>query len=547
MALACGRTANSDPHGASGGTTSSVGGQSGGGGATTGGSGPASQAGETGDAGAAATADCPVTPIAGRWVALGPDPYGFELSNDGSHLSGTGCLGGFPAPGEPSLFDCTPIKVLADDGRSFDFVWDAGTPLGVGYLVKMELTLSPERSAMAGKMWSSYAGDVDDEGRDIVLVPYPDQPVLPATSCSGGDPSGTCFLAPLRSDRVDQPQVVELGGGDLLVLWRNQRGVGAQLASSRFDAATGAWQPAEFVDPAPVDSVLLSAGAGGWAMVVYGQNAALMARAFDPQKKLWLDPRIVRAGDAASTFSRPKALFVYDGGDATLITSSEDGATGTVSVYAHDYSAASGAWGGSQVIDASPENALSALAAGSDTSGRQLVVWVRGGEIGKPQTLRFSSRTPTEGWSAPKLFFTSDKQILRPAVAVAEGGSAIVTWQEWLLGIRSSGYSFATNAWSEPLLVSSETQVDNRQVRFNDAGAAVAYIHSHSGFTPYDDMKSVLTDMGWSTPQASSELEASGATYQVIRASETLEVQRIEPPAGEKPLPALELPRCEGY
>ncbi|HEX2871933.1 MAG TPA: hypothetical protein VHP33_11765 [Polyangiaceae bacterium] len=548
MALACGRTADSDHK-----VTGNGSGGTGQGGATAGGSGSTSHAGTTGEAGemaaAGAPAECPVTPVAGRWVALGPDPYGFEFSNDGSSLSGNGCLGGLPERDQPAPFGCTPINVLTDSGRSLSFMWDAGPSAGSSYVVKMELTLSPERNAMAGKMWSSFAGNIGADGVDIVLVPYPDEPILPATTCSGGDPSGECFLAPLRSDRIDRLQVEELGGGDLLLLWQNQRGIGKHLASARFDAAAGTWQAAEFLDDgsAPVSSPLLAVSPGGWAMVAYTQNNALWTRAYDPKTRVWSKQLILIAAQKPSDIQRAEGLFVYDGGDATLVASNQPlDAVGSLTAY--DYQASKKAWVNNHVFDDSPESAPYQWSAASDSEGRELAVWVREGVIGKPQGLWFSARTrgAAGNWTEPALFFTSEKQILRPAVAVGPDGAAIVTWQEWITRIGSSAYSFDTNTWSEPLTITTETQIDNHVVRFDDSGAAVAYLDNSGTSFPYGELKSVLSDAGWSTPQVSSELEASGATYQVM-GNALLQVTRVEPRAGEEPLPPLERPRCEGY
>lgn len=544
LALACGRTADSD-HDGSGGSTAQVGGTSSGGFAT-GGSTPIPEAGAPGMVGAAGEAsDCPVTPIAGRWVALGPDPFGFELMNDGAQVTGQGCLGGLGEPGEPPPFGCTPLKVLADHGRSFDFWWDAGPAVGLAYVVKMQLTLSPERNAMAGKLWSTYAG-VDGEGLDIVLVPYPNEPTLPATECSGGDPSGACFLAPLRTDRLTEPHIVELASGDLLMLWWNQRGIGKHIAATRFDAASGTWQPAEFFDDgsAPVDSLLLSTSTQGWAVAVFTQAEELLARIYSPKTKAWSKQQVVARAKAADLL-HPSGLFVYDGGDATVIASTQP-VDEVGSIAAYDYSAASNAWASPHVIEAGPENAYQ-WAADSDAARRQLVTWVRGGDVSKPHELWFTSRDAAGAWSAPAMFSSSDKQILRPALAIGPNGNAVVTWQEWGVGINSNSYSFETATWGATAMVTTETQRDNRVVRFDDAGAAVSYFHDYNPATGVGELKSVLTDGVWSTPQPCTEMELAGEDYTLVAGMGDINVVRYPQRKIERPLPPLERPRCEGY
>jgi hypothetical protein len=500
----------------------------------------------SGQGGEAVAPDCPVTPAQGQWVALGPDPYGFELTSDGSHLSGQGCLGALPSEGE--ALACSPLALQADRGRSVAFVWDmtqSAEPVGSAYVVKMDLTLAPDLTTMAGTVWTSLGG-LDGPGQDIVLVRYPVEPLPAATSCSGGEPSGACFAGPLRSDRVDEPRVVELGGGDLLLWWLNQRGVGKRVVSARFDAAAGAWEEAAFLDDgtAPVDAALLSTSPEGWAMVTYRQESAVLTRAYDRKANAWLEQQVVVTGDAMFT-PRPEALFVYDGGDATLIASSQNDGISTLS--AHDYAGATRAWQSPHTMDPAPNIATYEWAAASDSARNTLVVWVRGGVIGQTHEVWFSSRDAAGAWSEPGSVYTSDKQILSPAVAIGKNGAAIVTWHEFLARIASSSYSFATDAWSEPLTVTTEQDIGNSAVAFDDAGTALAYFHRYGSLSDDADQMTELDDGAWGTPHTVSADAASGATHAVPRTVPSFVVTPLHPRAGESAPPPLERPRCEGY
>lgn len=536
LALSCGRTADRGPHAASAGSPSAVGGTSSSGGTASGAEASSGQASEGG------ASDCPVTPAAGQWVARGPDPYGFELSSDGSHLSGRGCLGDLPSQGDPIL--CSPLALQADRGRRVAFVWDS-TSAG-GYVVKMDLTLAPDRTAMAGTVWTSLGSS--DDGRDIVLVRHPVEPVPPATACSGGEPSGECFLHPLRSDRIDEPRVIELGQGNLLLLWRNQRGVGARLASARFDAATGAWQEAEFLDDgtAPVEAAILTGGPEGWAMVAYRQHNVILTRAYDPTLSAWSEHYAVAAGNDPSAIAHPLSLFVYEGGSATLVTSVQD-QEGRSGVSIHEFAAGARRWEPSHLIDSSIGAPTHQWAAASDQARNALVLWAREGSIEEPDELWFSSRTAGGPWSEAARFYSSEAQILRPAVAVGTNGSAIVTWQEFLVRIASSSYSFQTADWSEPLLVTSGQDVDNRAVAFSEAGAAVAYFYRNTALSADAEQKSELHNGVWGPAQTTSAAEASGQSYSVALTAGDLQVTPMSGRAGQSALPALSRPRCEGY
>lgn len=542
LALSCGRTANNQEMAAGAGSPPATGG-TGSGGPVTGGSGPISE--PTGQAGAPSENDCPVTPAAGEWVAIYPDPYGFELSSDGSHLSGQGCLGGLPSLGD--VLSCSPLDVQQDHGRTFSFVWDmrrAPNPSGIEYVVRMALTLSPERTSMAGKVWTSLGG-LDGDGHDVVLVRYPEQMVPPATACSGGEPSGECFKAPLRTDRIDEPHIIELGGGNLLLWWRNRRAIGERIASARFDAASGTWQTPEFLDDgsAPVGSTVLAASPQGWAMVAYGQGGAVVTRAYDPERNAWSKQQEVSI-DVLLVNPRPEELLVYDGGDATLIFAA-DGAKGSA-LSAVDYASSSQGWMTPQLVVDSGKVAATDWAAASDAARNELVTWIEGGRIDEPFEIWFRSRSEGGAWTDPVQLYSGPKQIIKPAVAVSKG-AAIVTWQEWITRLASSSYSFQTGVWSAPLTISNEQQADNGAVRFDVTGTPIAYFHRNNAFNDDAEQLTQLVDGAWTEPRTIPTAEANGAMFSMGSGAKGILVTPLHPRAGESAPAELVRPRCEGY
>jgi hypothetical protein len=410
----------------------------------------------------------------------------------------------------------------------------------------LDLTLAPDRTAMAGTVWTSLGSS--DDGRDIVVVRHPVEPVPPATACSGGEPSGACFLRPLRSDRINHPRVIELGKGNLLLLWWNQRGVGARIAGARFDAAAGVWQEAEFLDDgtAPVEAAIFAAGPEGWAMVAYRQGNVILTRAHDPTLNAWSEPNAVAISDDPSAIPNPDALFVYENGDATLIASVQD-QQGRSSVSVHEHAGGARRWEPAHVIDTSIGTSARPRAAASDQARNALVVWVRGRLLAEPHELWFSRRTAGGPWSQAARFFSSDAQIISPAVAVGKDGGAIVTWQEFLVRIASSSYSFQTGSWSDPLLVTSEPDIENRAVSFSEAGGAVAYFHRTSAPREDAEQKSELADGAWGAPQTISAAEAARQSYSVAQTATDLQVTPLQPRVGESTPPPLARPRCEGY
>jgi hypothetical protein len=527
LALSCGHTAKSDRHGApgGGGGTGSV---------------------DSTAAGAAGAPLCPVTPASGQWFGRGPDSYAFELASDGSQLSGRGCLGALPLEGDS--FGCSPLSVLADKGRSLDLVWDMSkNGVSFGYVAKMELTLSPDRTAMAGTIWKSLGGGPYDEGQDIVLVREPAEQPLPApTLCSEGAPSGACFLRPLRSDRIEGAQAVELGDGNLLLLWLNRRGIGGRIAGASFDASTSSWQDAEFLDDgtAPIDFFWLSAAPDGSAALVYIQDHAVIASAYDRNSKTWLAPQVLALREETGVGVDPLRLFVHEGGDATLLVS-VPGSDSTI-LSAYDYAAATGTWE-LRVIDDSANLLYSSWAAASDTAGNAMALMVHGSLDRATRELWFSRRGPDGTWSAPALLYTAEADLISPSLAVGKDGTAVATWLEPSVRIGSSVYSFETQAWSEPLTVTSQPNIENSGVAFDDTGAPIAYFWCNDCMSDDTYEKRTLRNGVWGEPETVAGDDGAWPTYSVTSSTGGVQVKRPKSLAGESALPPLERPRCEGY
>ena len=96
-------------------------------------------------------------------------------------------------------------------------------------------------------------------------------------------------------------------------------------------------------------------------------------------------------------------------------------------------------------------------------------------------------------------------------------------------------------------MVTSQRQIDNRAVAFNDAGAPVAYFFDLGAVSGDGQLKSELADGVWGLPQTVSREEINRPTYAVTRTTDSIAVERVHPRSGEPALPALALPRCAGY
>ncbi|MEO8902980.1 MAG: hypothetical protein ABI488_13035 [Polyangiaceae bacterium] len=118
------------------------------------------------------------------------------------------------------------------------------------------------------------------------------------------------------------------------------------------------------------------------------QNKTLLARAYDPTPHCGRKRQVVVACETSEPVLPSKALFVYDGGDSTLIAPTQS-LGGTDALFAHDVSAATSAWENLHVIDAPPSAAACKWAAASDADRHALVAWVRSGLIGEPSEVSF--------------------------------------------------------------------------------------------------------------------------------------------------------------
>ncbi len=391
---------------------------------------------EGADAGPAAAspdgeASCEVTPVSGLWLGRLADPTMLFLERTEEGISGWACIGPVdPATVPEESNDCGRLSVLEDRGRSLHFVF--GVASGGSYWVEASLTLSPERNALFGDYsWAQPLADADPPRRGM-LVPHPDQPtLLEATSCSGGEPGGECFDAPLLVDGAKQAWVTALENDDLLLTWRNDRGGVSRLAFARFVAATGSWQAPRFVQDEPIDAVLgLDANGAGSATVAWVADGALWTQHYEAEVDEWSAPRLVQSPiDEARYAAWP---LVAPDGDTTLVWL--DGGRGYVS---H--------WQGTSWEQQLELGEVGDLDIGAGADGSAVMVF-KGATTGP---LRWSRRRAGETFSAPAPLPPSGES-QRVALTVAASGDALVLWARGAQGVYSSYYSSASDAWSEP-------------------------------------------------------------------------------------------------
>jgi hypothetical protein len=278
-------------------------------------------------------------------------------------------------------------------------------------------------------------------------------------------------------------------------------------------------------------------------MVAWLRDNTVIARAYDRDASVWSEPHVLAKSEDTDVSLRPGSLFVYTGGDATLLISAQGPDSGALSAY--DYKSATRAWQEPHLIDDSATLSVYDWAAASDAAGSAVVVMVHGGVDGVPHELWFSRRSPVGSWSAAAPFYTVDAQLLRPAVAIGKNGTVIVTWQEFLVRLASN--SFEREVWGEPLTVTSQPNIDNGSVAFDDAGAPVAYFRCSDCLSADAERKSTFANGAWGPPQTATAEDTRGDGYAATRVADDIEVARFDPRPGESALPPLERPRCEGY
>ncbi len=395
---------------------------------------------EGGDAGPAAGPDgeavCEVTPVSGAWLGSLADPTMLLLERTEEGISGWACIGLSDLATVPEEEDdyCGRLAVLEDRGRSLHFIFSV--PHAGSYWVEGSLTLSPERNALYGDYsWAQPLADADPPRRGV-FVPHLEQPtLLEATSCSGGEPGGECFDAPLAVDRVRSAWVAPLANDDLLLTWSNNRGGVSRLAFDRFVAATGSWQAPRFVHDEPIEAVLgMDANATGSAVVAWVADMALWTQHYEADVEEWGAPRLVQSSlDEAGYAAWP---LVAPDGDTTLVWR------------------AAGRGYVSHWQDASWEQQLELgellrFDMGAGTDGSAVMVF-----YGASGPLRWSRRRAGETFSAPApLPPSGDAGVQSMALTVVPSGDALVLWARGAEGVYSSYYSSASDAWSESLPV----------------------------------------------------------------------------------------------
>jgi hypothetical protein len=491
----------------------------------------AGAAGKADDAGFAPAnpggqAACAVTPVSGLWVGQLADPTMLLLQRTEEGISGWGCIGLMDPATVPEEEDdwCAPVVVLEDHGRALRFILALD-----GYSEEVSLTLSPERNALFGDYsWAQPLADADPPRRGI-LVPHPDQPtLLDATSCSGGEPGGECFDAPLVVDGVGDPWVTSLPNDDLLLTWRNDRG-DSRLAFARFEGATSSWQAPRFVNDEPIDAVLgLDGNSAGSAAVAWTSGGTLWTQQYEAEVGDWSAPRLVRGPiDEPGYAAWP---LVAPDGDTTLVWRAAG--HGYVSDWQGD------SW--EQQLDL---GAVAELDVGEGVDGSAVMVF----QGPATSLLRWSRRRPGEVFSAPApLPPTGDTEARSMALTVASDGDALVLWQE-TLGVFSSYYSSETDEWSEPSLVLETEDFLELRLTTDADGTVRAGILSYGlplgqYLTTYD------TDSGsWSEP-ITGEVGDVPADDRAYHASDAYGGIFVSPAdATAPPIAQLVFGDCDGY
>jgi hypothetical protein len=452
------------------------------------------------------------------------------------------CLGGVVPATNPT---CSPVTVLEDRGRRLDLVWepDLGGP---AYRPQFELTLSPERTEMAGRFWSATeapAPGATPRVLDALFVRVPGSSVPAPTACSGGEPSGECFRGPLAADLIGQVLPPVSIGDDVLVAWGSRRAVEWQLAFARYDATKATWTTPRLLETSTETTVpQRMAASAGSALIVYGREAReLFARPYDPVANTWGELQTaatVEDGEVAIAHG----LTMDEAGNAALLF----GPVGfRMPLFASRHDAGTLVWSEPTLLDETAD----AVSVAADDEGELLAIWRRDPPetLDAPWELRFTRGNPSGVWRESAPFYTSDALIFRLSVAFGPDGAAVAVWEELETRIVASVYSRETETWSEAQPIVTDPLFVYPRLSFADDGAPrVSFRRSDTSET----LTSVL-DRGsgeWGMPQPLLEGEnATCSPYATASSRSEIAVGHLGTCPNEVPIPSIVLGACQGY
>ena len=289
------------------------------------------------------------------------------------------------------------------------------------------------------------------------------------------------------------PRLAVDASGNVISVWIRVDASGIpDIWTNRYSAADGTWgtpQPLETDAGAALNPVLVMDAAGN-AIAVWDQDDALnlpkvWARRYDAASESWGSP--VMLSDSGGIAIFPTIAIDPNGSAIAVWEESDD--TGELNIRASRYSADSGNWSASVLL----ENAAGAAFVphvAMDDEGNGIVVWEQEGVpdslVFDVQSNRYAAGTGT--WSGAAPIEPDAGDAFNPRIAMNASGDAIVGWEQEtvpgsvIYSARVAVFSAANDSWGEVTTFSVVGgDVETTTVGIDDDGNATVLWREDSG------------------------------------------------------------------
>jgi len=246
-----------------------------------------------------------------------------------------------------------------------------------------------------------------------------------------------------------EAQIAFDANGNAIAVWRQHDGTRYNIQANRYDAASGSWGTAKLIETDDAGGARfpqIAIDASGNAIAVWqqfdGSRYNIWANRYDAASGGWGAAKLIETDDAGNANSPQIAIDAN--GNVIAVWHQSDGTRSNI--WVNRYDAASGNWGGAELIEADDAGDARFPQIAFDASGNAIAVWQQyDGSQGSIWANRYDAASGS--WGTAELIEADNTTHARPPqIAIDANGNAIAVW------VQSDGsqYSLWVNHWLAP-------------------------------------------------------------------------------------------------
>lgn len=360
----------------------------------------------------------------------------------------------------------TPRTTLADHGARFSVV--VANAAARAQSNEATLTVYAKRWQPAAQL----AGGVNNDGPARVIADAGGNAIALYVTANAGrfdlvaQRLARGVWAAARTVQVDgsnapAPQLGYDGAGNAVTVWQAGDGARLRIWSSRYQAATDVWSAPLAISSAGVDAAepQLSVVADGGALAVWRQ--------FDG---VFYSIAAARFNAASGTWSAAEWIETQQRGDAVAPQIARDvagnalavwraGAGTRRDVWVNRYDATAGAWGAAALLETDDASNADEPQLGIDAAGNAIALWIqRAGSRNSVWARRFAAASGT--WDAAQPIESEDAgDAQRPRVVIDGAGHATAVWEQFdgaRWNVFANRFDAASGTWGTAVALEND-------------------------------------------------------------------------------------------